>query len=80
METSTPTGDEPVGVDDVRRGVLRYLQFSKLAPNGHKIFGYTVDSEKRYVPDSEMAPIVTQIFIDYAHSVSMHKIYDRLNA
>ena len=48
--------------------------------NGHKIFGFAVDQDKRYIPDPETAPIVTQIFHDYASGVSMQKICDQLNA
>lgn len=63
---------------NIRRG-QRYNAERALS-NGHKIFGFTVDSEKRYIPDPETAPIVTQVFNDYAHGVSMQKIADRLNA
>ena len=48
--------------------------------NGHKIFSFTVDANKRYIPDPETAPIVTQIFDDYASGLSMQKICNRLNA
>lgn len=48
--------------------------------NGHRIFGYTVDAEKRYIADPETAPIVTQVFEDYARGVSMRRIANRLNA
>ena len=48
--------------------------------NGHRIFGITVNKDKHYVPDPETAPIVSQIFDDYASGVSMQKIADRLNA
>lgn len=63
---------------NIRRG-QRYNAERALS-NGHKIFGFTVDSEKRYIPDPKTAPIVTQVFNDYAHGVSMQKIADRLNA
>ncbi len=63
---------------NIRRG-QRYNAERALS-NGHKIFGFTVDTDKRYVPDPETAPIVGQIFDDYAHGVSMQKIADRLNA
>lgn len=39
-----------------------------------------MDQDKRYIPDPETAPIVTQIFHDYASGVSMQKICDQLNA
>lgn len=63
---------------NIRRG-QRYNAERALS-NGHKIFGFSVGSDKRYVADPETAPIVTQIFDDYAHGVSMQKIADRLNA
>ena len=63
---------------NIRRG-QRYNAERALS-NGHRIFGFTVDTEKRYIADPETAPIVTQIFDDYAHGVSMQKIADRLNA
>ncbi|QPK80783.1 recombinase family protein [Schaalia sp. ZJ405] len=63
---------------NIRRG-QRYNAERALS-NGHKIFGFTVDTDKRYIHDPETAPIVTQIFNDYASGVSMQKIADRLNA
>ena len=63
---------------NIRRG--QAYNAERALSNRHKVFGYTVDSEKRYVEDPETAPIVTQIFDDYAHGVSMQKIADRLNA
>ncbi|WP_314930051.1 recombinase family protein [Corynebacterium argentoratense] len=39
-----------------------------------------MDQDKRYIPGPETAPIVTQIFHDYASGVSMQKICDQLNA
>ena len=63
---------------NIRRG-QRYNAERALS-NGHKIFGFTVDQDKRYISDTETAPIVTQIFHDYASGVSMQKICDQLNA
>lgn len=63
---------------NIRRG-QRYNAERALS-NGHKIFGFAVDQDKRYIPDPETAPIVTQIFHDYASGVSMQKICDQLNA
>ncbi len=65
-------------VASIRRG-QRYNAERALS-NGHKIFGFTVDEDKRYIEHPETAPIVTQIFDDYAHNVSMQKICNRLNA
>lgn len=47
--------------------------------NGRKIFGFTVDAEKRYVPDPVTTPLVVQIFSDYTSAMSMQKIADWLN-
>ena len=63
---------------NIRRG-QRYNAERSLS-NGHKIFGFAVDTSKHYIPDPETAPIVTQIFHDYASGVSMQKICDQLNA
>lgn len=63
---------------NIRRG-QRYNAERALS-NGHRIFGFTVDEDKHYIPDPETAPIVSQIFDDYAAGVSMQKIADRLNA
>lgn len=63
---------------NIRRG-QRYNAERALS-NGHKIFGFAVDEDKHYIPDPETAPIVSQIFDDYASGVSMQKIADRLNA
>lgn len=58
---------------NIRRG-QRYNAERALS-NGHKIFGFAVDQCKRYIPDPETAPIVTQIFHDYASGVSMQKTH-----
>ena len=63
---------------NIRRG-QRYNAERALS-NGHRIFGFTVDQDKRYIPDPETAPFVEQIFTDYASGVSMQKISDWLNA
>lgn len=56
---------------NIRRG-QRYNAERALS-NGHKIFGFTVDQDKRYIPDPETAPIVTQIFHDYASACPCRK-------
>lgn len=63
---------------NIRRG-QRYNAERALS-NGHKIFGFAVGEDKRYIPNPETAPIVTQVFDDCASGVSMQKIADRLNA
>lgn len=63
---------------NIRRG--QSYNAERAPSNGHKIFGFTVDADKRDIPDPETAPIITQIFDAYAHGTSMQKIADRLNA
>ncbi len=63
---------------NIRRG--QHYNAERALSNGHKIFGFTVDSNKRYIPDPKTAAIVTQIFDAYANGISMQKIADRLNA
>ena len=71
-------GRKPAMLVTIRRG-QRY-NVERALSNGHKIFGFVVDQDKRYIPDPETAPIVTQIFHDYASGVSMQKICHQLNA
>ena len=63
---------------NIRRG--QSYNAERALSNGHKVFGFTVDADKRYIPSPETAPIITQIFDDYAHGTAMQKIADRLNA
>lgn len=34
--------------------------------NGHKVWGYGVDADKKYVIDNDMAPFVRRMFTEYA--------------
>lgn len=63
---------------NIRRGQRHNA--GRALSNGHKIFGFTVYADERYISDPETAPIVKQIFADYAHGVSIQKIADHLNA
>lgn len=47
--------------------------------NGHKVFGYTVDDEKHYIPDPKTAPFVKRMFDEYAAGKPMHEICDEFN-
>lgn len=47
--------------------------------NGHKLLGYGVDSEKRYIRDPNTAPIVERIFLEYAGGKPMSQIAADLN-
>lgn len=63
---------------NIRRGI-QYNAERALA-NGRKIFGFQIGADKRYERDPETAPVVEQMFADYAAGISMQKIADRLNA
>ena len=62
---------------NIRRG--QNYNAERALSNGHKIFGFTTDDDKRYIPDPDTAPIVTQIFADYASGIPMQTIANRLN-
>ncbi len=63
---------------NIRRGVT-YNAENALS-NGRKIFGFLTGPGKKYVPDPQTAPVVKQMFDDYARGKSMQKIADELNA
>ena len=63
---------------NIRRG--QNYNAERALSNGQKLFGYAVDTNKRYIPDPQTAPILTQVFSDYASGISMQKICHRLNA
>ena len=48
--------------------------------NGHAIFGYGVDDQKKYVIDEAQASVVRRIFHDYADGKRLQRIADELNA
>lgn len=64
------------------QNVLRGLSYNaKLGLyNGVSLLGYTHDSEKHYVIDENTAPIVRQIFNDYAEGKPITVIINELNA
>lgn len=63
---------------NIRRGV-EYNAKNALS-NGRKIFGFLTGPDKRYVLDPDTAPVVAQVFADYARGKSMQRIADDLNA
>ena len=63
---------------NIRRGV-EYNARNALS-NGRKIFGFLTAPYKKYVLDPDTAPVVAQMFDDYARGKSMQKIADDLNA
>lgn len=63
---------------NIRRGI-QYNAERALA-NGRKIFGFQIGADKHYERDPATAPVVEQMFADYAAGISMQKIADRLNA
>lgn len=48
--------------------------------NGHRIFGYKVDENKKYIVDDTQAPFVQRMFADYASGKAMVDIVNSLNA
>ena len=48
--------------------------------NGHKLFGYSVDSTKHYVLDPDTAPVAERIFVEYVQGKRMKDIAADLNA
>ena len=63
---------------NIRRGV--HFNAENARANGHKIFGYLIGADKKYVEDPQTAPFVRQMFSDYARGVSMKTISDQLNS
>lgn len=47
--------------------------------NGHKILGYDVDENKKYIVDPSTAPFVQRIFNEYANGKPMKEIMDDLD-
>ncbi|MDO5683614.1 MAG: recombinase family protein [Propionibacteriaceae bacterium] len=47
---------------------------------GRKVFGFMTGPDKKYALDPETAPVVAQMFDDYAGGKSMQKIADEVNA
>lgn len=47
--------------------------------NGHKIFGYGVDENKKYIIDPATAPFVQRIYNEYANGKPMKEIMDDLD-
>lgn len=62
---------------NIRRGVA-YNAENALA-NGHKIFGFVIGPDKKYQRDEETAPVVAEMFADYAAGKSMQRICDAVN-
>ncbi len=62
---------------NVKRG-MRYNAENCLS-NGHRIFGYEIGPDKKYVINPDTAPVVQRIFHNYANGVPMQQIADTLN-
>ena len=62
---------------NVKRG-MRYNAENCLS-NGHRIFGYEIGPDKKYVINPDATPVVQRIFHDYANGVPMQQIADTLN-
>lgn len=63
---------------NIRRGVNYNAE--RALSNGRRIFGFTTGPDKKYVLDAQTAPMVRQMFDDYARGKPMHKIAEGLNA
>ena len=63
---------------NIRRGMEYNAEHALY--NGHKVFGYAVGDDKRYVVDDSTAPFVRMMFVEYVSGKSMQSICDKLNA
>ncbi len=65
----------------LRQNVKRGLKFNAEQGlyNGVKMYGYTVDEKKHYIPNPMTAPIVQEIYRDYANGKPMQQIVNDLN-
>lgn len=63
---------------NIRRGMAYNAEHALY--NGHKVWGYGVDDEKRYVADDAVAPFVIDMFTRYADGEAMQPICDDFNA
>jgi len=64
--------------ENITRGV--HMSAEKALANGRKIFGFAIGADKRYELDPQNAPVVEQMFADYASGKSMQRICDEVNA
>lgn len=62
---------------NIRRG-MNY-NASHALYNGNKIFGYSVDENKKYIIDPATGPVVQRIFHEYANGKAMKEIMDDLD-
>lgn len=64
-----------------RKNVMRGLTYNaeRALYNGVRVYGYKGEADQKYVVDPETAPIVKQIYDDYAAGIPMKKICDKLN-
>lgn len=63
---------------NIQRG-MRY-NAERALYNGHKVLGFGVDENKKYIIDGATAPFVQMMFADYASGKPMQEICDKLNA
>ena len=62
---------------NIRRGMEYNAEHGLF--NGHRIFGYKVDENKKYIVDDTQAPFVQRMFADYAGGKAMSDIVNDLN-
>ena len=90
---SIPEGPEGIMFESVIDGMAEYYSVrlssniirgikdnaEKALYNGRKIFGFSVDSNRKYVEDPDTAPLVRRIFKEYSSGIPMAVIARRLN-
>ena len=90
---SIPEGPEGIMFESVIDGMAEYYSVrlssniirgikdnaEKALCNGRKIFGFSVDSNRKYVEDPDTAPLVRRIFKEYSSGIPMAVIARRLN-
>ena len=90
VDTETPEGAFFEGIlesmaefysKQLRQNVMRGMQYNaeNALYNGHKTLGYTVDDTKHYVIDDVTAPIVINIYKEYADGKPLTEIAKGLN-
>ena len=90
LPTSTPEASLMEGLlesmaefysKQLSQNVLRGMNYNaqNALYNGHKMLGYGVGDDKKYIIDPETAPVVQKIFTDYASGKPIKKIVKELN-
>lgn len=66
----------------LRVNIKRGMQYNAehVLSNGHKVFGYKIAKDKRYVVDEDATPFVQRMFVQYAEGKPITEICEELNA